>query len=427
MKISNQWLRATLETLYQGRSATRSEIIANTGINPACISLTLQHLLTSGVLQKVGDLRSTGGRKREVLKLNSEAGYFVVVDLEASQVRFGLTNFLGDLRFRWEDLLAYGRGLDADRIAAGVQMVLRNLSPAERGRVLAAGISYTGTMDAQGRVNACNLGWSEFPLRERLDKALGMPVFYGAESFCKILAERWLGVAQDSRNCISVRVELGIGAGIFADGRLLKGHSGMAGEFGHITVDPALPYRCNCGKTGCLETVASTPNMIRRYLERTGRADVAPQPAHFAELLGKAREGQPEALQVIDCACRYLGLALSHLVNVLNPQLLVLGGDPVKGEDLFVPRIEVELRRHCLPALLPELELRVSSLGDDVGLKGAASLAFREALNHPQLLKRMTGPVLLEHAEKAPRREKVPPRAAPSPRRRLTVTTSAGR
>lgn len=416
VKISDQWLRATLETLYQSRTATRSQLIENTGFNPACISLTLQHLMTSGVLQKVGDLRSTGGRKREVLKLNSEAGYFAVVDLEASQVRFGLTNFLGDLRFRWEDVPAYGRDLDVDRIAAGVQMVLRNLGPAERGRVLAAGISYTGTMDAQGRVSACNLGWIDFPLREQLDEALGLPVFYGSESFCKILAERWLGVAQDSGNCVSVRVELGIGVGIFVDGRLLKGHSGMAGEFGHIAIDPALTYRCNCGKMGCLETVASTPNMIRRYLERTGRADIPPQPSHFAELLGKAREGDPDALAVIDCAGRYLGLALSHLVNVLNPELIVLGGDPVRGEDLFGPRIEAELRRHCLPALLPGLKLRMSSLGDDIGLKGAASLAFRSALEHPQLLKRMAGPVLLDHPEEVPHRP-------PSSRRdRLTVT-----
>ena len=419
MKIADQWLRDTLQLLYQRRTATRSQIIESTGINPACVSLALRHLLASGVLQKVGDLRSTGGRKREVLKLNSEAGYFVVVDLEASQVRFGLTNFLGDIRFRWQDDLAYDRGLSIERIAGGIQMVLSNLNPAERSRVIAAGISYTGTMDALGRVNACNLGWTDFPLRKPLESALDVPVFYGSESFCKILAERWLGVAQDSRNCVSVRVELGIGAGVFVDGRLLEGHLGMAGEFGHITIDPTLPDRCNCGKTGCLETVASTPNMIRRFLEKSGRAGIPPQPAHLAELLGKAREGEPSALEVIDRAGHYLGVALSHLVNILNPELVVLGGDLVRGADLFVPRIEAELQRHCLGPLLEAVELRLSSLGDDIGLKGAALLAFRSSLNDDTLLKRMTGPMLLEQPE--PERSA---RRRPSSREREKVTVT---
>jgi glucokinase len=239
-------------------------------LNPACVSLAIQHLLRCGAAQRAGELRSTGGRKREVLKLNSEAGYFVVVDLEGTRLRVGLTNFLGDIRYRWEEDIVLRQQLGVRRVAQGVQMVLRSLAPLERTRVLSAGVSYTGLMDDSGRVTAVNLGWKDFPMRERLEASLNMPVFYGNDGYCKILAERWVGVAENCPNCVYILAGVGIGMGCFVDGHLLEGHDGMAGEFGHLTIDASAPDRCNCGKNGCLEAIASSPNIVRQYMEKSG-------------------------------------------------------------------------------------------------------------------------------------------------------------
>ena len=150
MKIADQWFRDIFGLLYQRRAATRGEIIHCTDLNPACVSLTIRHLLKCGTIQRVGELRSTGGRKREVLKLNSEAGYFVVVDLEGARVRVGLPNLLGDIRYRWEEDLFFREQFDAGRVVHGVGMILRSLEASERSRVLAAGISYTGISDTSG-------------------------------------------------------------------------------------------------------------------------------------------------------------------------------------------------------------------------------------------------------------------------------------
>ena len=403
LKIADQWFRDILGLLYQRRTATRSEIIHGTGLNPACVSLTMQHLLKSGTIQRVGELRSTGGRKREVLKLNSEAGYFLVVDLEGTRVRVGLTNFMGDIRYRWEEDIVPRQELDLRCVAQGVQMIRRSLGRQERSRVLAAGVSYTGLMDGEGRVTAVNLGWKDFPLRQRLGESLGMPVFYGNDGHCKVLAERWLGVGENSADCVYIMAGVGIGIGCFVDGHLLRGHDGMAGEFGHLTIDPSAPDRCGCGKNGCLEALASSPNIVRQYLEKSGRVSENPRGHPVTEVFAMARERDAAAMAVLDRVGRALGAGLSHVVNLLNPQLVILGGDLIHGHDLLLPCIREEMARHCAPKLLDNLSLRVSSLGHDSGLKGAASLAFQNALADRALLKRMTGPVLLEEVAGAGR------------------------
>ncbi len=396
LKISNQWFRQILGLLYQRRTATRREIVQETSLNSACVSLTIRHLVKSGVIQCIGELRSTGGRKREVLKLNSETGYFVVVDLEGTCIRIGLTNFLGDIRYRWEEAVNHRHRLEIRDIVNGIESVRNSLDASERMRMLAMGVSYTGLADESGGITAVNLGWTSFPLAERLAQFVRLPIFYGNDGVCKILAERSLGVAQNSVNCVYVMAGVGLGIGLFVDGRLLKGEHGFAGEFGHITVDPGAPDRCNCGKTGCLEAITSSPNIIRQYFEKAGQSGENPKAFPVTEVFARARANDPAAHAVVTRVGRCLGLGLSHVVNLLNPGLIVLGGDLISGQDLLLPAIRQELIRHCLPKLLEGLEVKASTLGHDSGLKGAASLAFRQALLDDGLLKKMTGPIQLQ-------------------------------
>lgn len=402
MKVADQWLRDVLLVLYRRRSATRGEIIEDTGLNPASVSLALRHLLRHGVVERVGETRSTGGRRREVLKLNPEVGYFLAVDLEGMRLRFALTAFTGEIRYRWEELIVVGQRLEFQRVQEGIQRLLDRLSWEERRRVLAVGVSYTGLLDEAGRVTAVNLGWSDFPFREMLEATVDFPVFFGVDGFCKLLAERWLGAAENSDNCLYVMLGLGIGVGACVNGHFLRGCRGMAGEFGHITVDAAAPDRCACGKTGCLEATASSPNIVRQYLENAGRDPREVQICTLSQVFARAREKDPAAMAALARAGKYLGLALAHLVNVLNPEIVVLGGDLTEGWDLMAPLLEEQLAKHALPALRACVELRPGRLAHDAGLRGAAALAFQQALAHPALLKRMASPAV-ENTEVAAR------------------------
>lgn len=388
-RISDAWLRKALLVLYERRHTTRSEIVRATRLNVASVSQTLRHLLDHGVVQRSGQLRSAVGRRRDELRLNSEAGFFVAADLEGTRVRFGLTNFLGDVRYRWEVPVAFGRRFDERCFSRGVETMLANLTPRERTRVVAMGVSYSGVIDRDGRVTAVNLGWKDFPLAEKLRTLVPLPVFFGTEGLTKLLAERWLGVARNSAYCVFITLANGVGCAVMNAGHPVLGEGGNAGELGHMMLDPAATDRCNCGRTGCLEAIASSPNIVRQYLEKTGRRGRKVLGEKVVEVFERARAQEAAAVEVIDRAARYLGLALSNLANLLNPELIVLGGDLIHAEDLFLPRIQAQLARYVLPKIQTRLQVRTSSLGLDIGLVGAASLAFHESLRDPALLKKI--------------------------------------
>jgi predicted NBD/HSP70 family sugar kinase len=392
-RLAPEWLREILRTLYQNRTVTRAEIIEATKLNPASVSHGLKALLQAGTILKVGELESNGGRRREVLNLNAEAAYFLAVDLEGTRMQFGLTNLVGDIRYRWSSDIDLSQSLPVESVLDGIQAVLKNLDAAQRSQLLAVGVSHPGFADSEGRVTAVNLNWSDFPLRAALERAFDLPVFMEDAHRTCILAERWLGAAKGSRNCMYVIVGNGVGVGVFADGRLLEGRDGIAGELGHVVLDSAATDPCRCGRTGCLEAVVSCPNIVRQYLEKIGASPERLAAYKVTEVFDRARQGDSSALAVVERVASRLGLAFSCLVNLFNPEIIVIGGDVVYGEDLILPRLRTELERRSLPRALAGVQLKVSSLGLDIGLKGAAALAFRQSLLNPVLLKKICSPM----------------------------------
>ncbi len=393
-KIADQWLRGILGTLYQRSTVTRAEIIEATGLNVASVSHGIKQLLRSGTIFRIGELESNGGRKREVLRLNGDAAYLIAVDLEGTRIRFAVTNLLGDIRYRFEEDIEFGVRLEMRRVVNGIRMALRNLSVPQRSRILAMGMSHPGVTGRDGRITAVNVGWRGVPLREELQGFFEFPIFSEDAHQTCVLAEHWFGRAQNCNNFVYVGVGNGIGAGIFVDGKPLTGRNQMNGELGHVTVDRNAPDRCNCGKTGCLEAIGSTPNIVRQYLALKKRTEEHMAGALIREVFEMGRKRDKDAVAVLDRAARALGFGLACLANLLNPEMIILGGDIVSGEDVFLPTVREELLAQTLPEFRQGLTLSVSSLGPDIGLKGAASLAFRNSLLDPVLLARMCSPVL---------------------------------
>jgi glucokinase len=166
----------------------------------------------------------------------------------------------------------------------------------------------------------------------------------------------------------------------------LHGAAGTVGEIGHIAVDPKATDLCNCGKRGCLEAVASLPNLVRQYRENLVVENRDARDVSATAFFEAARRDVPAAVAVVDRAARHLGIALAHLVQILNPELIVFGGYIIAQQDIFLPRIRTSLGDSLLPKLAERLDIKVSSLGLDIGLKGAASMAFRRCIDDPELL-----------------------------------------
>jgi glucokinase len=337
-----------------------------------------------------GDLRSTGGRRPGLLALNGDAGYFVAVDVSASRIRFGVVDLVGEIRYCLEKEFPFGQKLEISELIDGIQRTLESLSSRDRARTLSIGISVPGILEDRAMVTSVNLRWHRVPLLAKLRETIDLPLTVEEDSRIGVFAEHWLGAARNTRNCLYVVAGNGIGLGCIVDGRLVEGQAGLAGEFGHINTDPKSADQCYCGKKGCLETVCSNPNIVRQYLERlSGMVPVRPV-IRAAQVFERARQGDTNAVAVVHRAASCLGWAVSHLVNVLNPEIIVVGGD-VANVAAFLPQIQAEIDRHCIPQLRCNLKVVPSALGFHIGLKGAALAAFRMALKDPVLLRKLGG------------------------------------
>jgi predicted NBD/HSP70 family sugar kinase len=386
IKIAGEWLRQILGLLYRRRSLTRIEIIEMTGLNAASVSHALRYLQDRGVVYKAGDCDAGTGRRRESFALNAEAGYFVALDLEGDRLRFGLTNFLGDLRCRWEECLEFRKPFPPEKVMNGIGKVTRDLDSSQLGRVLAVGVSYPGLLDSEGRLSAVNLGWTKVPLLAILKEAFPWPVFMERDKETSIHAESWLGAAQNCSNALFLIAEAGIGMGILADRRHLMGARGFAGEIGHCKFVPGAEDLCSCGQKGCLEAIASAANIVRQYVERAG---AYAGKFGFVDVLERARRGDEFALSAFQRAGRALGSALSTAISLLDPEIVILGGDLIVAEDVMLPIIWEQIRLQTRPRSLEVVKIAVSGLGLDTRLKGAASLAFRNMLEDSELLGRI--------------------------------------
>jgi len=253
--------------------------------------------------------------------------------------------------------------------------------------VCAIGVAAPGPIDARSGVvtRPPNLpGWHNVPLGELIQREFGLPTRLENDANAAALAEHRFGAGQGSEHMIYVTASTGIGGGFILDGRLYTGATGGAAEIGHMTILPHGPL-CGCGNRGCLEAVASGSAIAREGRERVQRG----VPTLITELSGgdpenisaklvaqAADQGDWEANAILDQAMAYLGLGMANLVNLLNPQLLVIGGGLTKmGKRLFEPvGRAIDLRAFATAARA--VELRRAQLGDDVGLLGSAAVAM---------------------------------------------------
>lgn len=398
-KVSILWLRDVLRVLCRKRTATRKEIITETGLNTASLSHTIKYLSRHGTVLKVGSLESEAGRRREVYNLNAEAAFFLALDFE-QRLRFALLNLAGDVRGHWELPLEWGEAPDMGRILQGFERLLRTLEPHQVRRVVALGISYSGMLDGQGRLTAVNLGLRNFPFVSELNekmKSLVSPdlaIFLEPDRHCAMWAERWLGQAREHRNSILLFSESGIGCGLCVDGKPVEGWRNLAGEIGHITVSADPNLHCKCGKQGCLETVASSPAIVRHYLALTGQRNRKERAVTALEVYEKARGGDSSARTVVDRAVEGMALALSHVIHLINPGIIILGGDFAGPEDYLIPQLRAKLENLVLPELMDGIQIVASHLGPDMRLRGAGALALRKSLEAPELLTKICSPVL---------------------------------
>lgn len=229
-------------------------------------------------------------------------------------------------------------------------------------------------------------GWHDYPLRDMLEQKLGTRVFLENDANAAALGEKWMGHGRDVDSLVMLTLGTGVGGGIVLDGRIWHGLLGMAGELGHITIQPDGP-RCGCGNHGCLEALASATAIVRMANEAVAQsrspalqaAAAGGQPITSAIVYNTAKQGDPAAREIFRVVGWALGIALADLVNAFNLPMYVLMGGVSAAWDLFAPPMLAEVERRSFVYRAGGTRIVVSKLGADAGLFGAAYLPLSAA------------------------------------------------
>lgn len=277
----------------------------------------------------------------------------------------------------------------------GIESLIQNLVSVlkemmEEESISGVGIGIPGVIDVKNGIltQAPNISRvKNYPIREKLEQELGTAIDLALENDanCAALGEWWLGAGKEADSLIIVTLGTGLGGGVILNGSLWRGVSGMAGEIGHMTIDPDGP-RCNCGNFGCVESFVSAEAIRRmvkeglrdKNLKTIVRDQIKHLPVHdIPEIIGKAaRVGDRFSREIWEAFGRALGIAIANLTNLLNVEMIIIGGGLSNSIDLFIRPAMIEARKRALRAPLENVEIKNSELGDDAGLLGAGYLAL---------------------------------------------------
>jgi glucokinase-like ROK family protein len=368
-----------LRTMREHGVISRAEIARRTGLSRSTVSSLVSELQADGLVAERADTGEAhgehGGRPPRLLAFRPSAGAAVGLDFGHSHLRVAVSDLSSTI------LAERTTPLDTDHASqegldAAVELVGEALADAgvDRAGVIGAGLGLPGPVDQVDGVVGSSVilpGWVGVAAAQELRRRLELPVFVDNDANLGALGEATFGAGQDVTDFIYVKVSSGIGAGLILDGRLYRGWGGMAGELGHVLVDPEGAV-CRCGNRGCLETAASGPAVLE-LLRRSHGELTLPQ------MLRLAADGDLGCRRVIADAGRAVGGAAALLCNILNPQRLVVGGDLAAAGDLLLDGVRESVRRWALPAAADVAEVVPGVLGERAEVLGALALVASEA------------------------------------------------
>lgn len=382
-------LRAILLMLLRHEHVSRARLAELTGLSTTTISNLVTELLEQGIVVEEGTEFSTkrrgAGRPRMALRLVPEARYAIGIHIGVGSIWVAIT----DLRANIVDSRSLIHPPDQPARAvlektAGLAQQLVEDSRISRPDIIGVGVGASGLVNPNTGLNvlAPNLGWQNAPIQEWMTEWLGWPVCVDNNVRAMALGEALFGVAQEVRVLAFVYARIGVGSGFVVDGQPYRGSGAGAGEIGHMTIMPDGGEVCRCGNSGCLETLVSEPAIMRlahQLAEQKPDGLLARRLAEqdtIDQVFEIARAGDTATRNMLTERARYMGIALANMVNVINPELIVLGGILAQGQDLFLPTIEATLRRRAFADLGSRVRLQPTGLSHQVGLIGAAALAL---------------------------------------------------
>ena len=367
---------AVLQAIYSNGPLSRAELAGATGLSKASISNLTRGLLSEGLLTETSPPRSGRGqgRPRVLLDVNAEHGWFAGVRIDEDSMQLGLT----DLKGSGERSEVVAVDPEPEALAEHIREHLAGLArraSIPQARLLGLGIAVSGVVDHRTGIcrHSANLGWQDVPIGELVHRATGLPTRVENDTNAVAIAQRMFGRARDLTDFVVVTLGRGIGAAEFLDGRLYRGPDGGAGELGHCTVDPD-GAMCRCGKRGCLDTVAAEWAILAAAKE--AGLDVGT----LGALERLAASGSAPAMTILKRAGGALGLAISHIINIQSPQLVLVSGIDAELGAIMLSATRQAVENSILPRRLASTTVEFHNVDENLWARGAASIAAHDFL-----------------------------------------------
>ena len=355
---------------------------------PKIISL-LNELKAEGLVEELGQGNSSGGRRPNLYGNKEDAFFIIGISINIYKTSVSIFNAKNQ-KITDDQILtltiSHGTSI-VDPIVDFTENVIRE-KQIPREKILGIGIEMPGMVDSETGINKTYMV-SDQPVAEVFRKKFGMEVLIENDAKARAFAELRFGLAHARQNVLAIHLDWGIGLGIIVNGKLYKGRDGFAGEFGHLPmVDNGI--LCKCGKQGCLETVASGIALARMAKEglKTGRSSFLSElnendqeNDEIRNIIQAATMGDQYSISILANIGQWLGKGLAYLIQIFNPELIILGGRLSESNQFILPPIQQAIQIFCNPELSNEIEIKVSELGSYAGIQGVAALLMEHVLD----------------------------------------------
>lgn len=369
--------------IYNG-SSTITDLSKELDLSVPTVTKFIDEMCEENYINDYGKLETAGGRHPSLYGLNPESGYFIGVDIKRFAINIGLINFKGDMMelkmnipYRFQNTI---EGLN--ELCKLIINFIKKLS-IDKDKILNININVSGRVNPESGYSFSQFNFEERPLSEVMNEKLGFKVTIDNDSRAMTYGEYLKGVVKGEKNILFINISWGLGIGIIIDGKIYTGKSGFSGEFGHIaTFDNEI--LCHCGKKGCLETEASGSALYRILLERirngensilSSRMDNEKDPITLDEIIATVNKEDLLCIEIVEEIGQKLGKQIAGLINLFNPELVIIGGTLSLTGDYITQPIKTAIRKYSLNLVNKDSVILTSKLKDRAGIVGACMLA----------------------------------------------------
>lgn len=369
--------------IYNGNS-TLTDLSKELDLSVPTVTKFVSEMCEEGYINEYGKLETTGGRHPILYGLNPESGYFIGVDIKKFAINIGLINFKGDMVDIKMDI-----PYKLENTPEALEELCRLISSFIRktkintDKILNININISGRVNPESGYSFSHFNFSERPLAEILTEKIGYRISIDNDTRAMTYGEFMKGCVKGEKDIIFVNISWGLGIGIIIDGKIYTGKSGFSGEFGHVnTFDNEI--LCHCGKKGCLETEASGSALHRILLERiengessilSKRVKACETPLTLDEIIDAVNKEDLLCIEIVEEIGQKLGKQIAGLINIFNPELVIIGGTLSQTEDYITQPIKSAIRKYSLNLVNKDSVITTSKLKGEAGVIGACMLA----------------------------------------------------